>query len=321
MIWISLSLISAALLGIYDVVKKNAVSENVVAYVLWISAANGAVIWFLLAVAMGSGLQDVFPHWLHLMPLDWTDHARLFGKAILVGASWSLALYALKYLPLSIAAPIRSTSPLMTIVLAIVWMGERPTWWQWIGMIIVLGSFWALSLVGRCEGIRFHRDRWVAFMLVATALGACSSIYDKVLLQQFRYPPATVQAWFTWYTLPVMTPVALATLVSRSNSDERFLVFNRREHQARERIERFKFRWSILAISPLLLIADMTYFTAVADGTALVSVISTLRRCSVIVVLILAKGRTGELNLRLKWCCAIGMILGVALIVWSGQHG
>lgn len=301
MSWMILTLVSAALLGLYDVAKKVSVRGNAVPIVLLISVSIGAAIWCVL-LGVQTWLPAVrFPEWIVVDTIDRWGHLALCGKAILVGASWTLAFHALKELPLSIAAPIRSTSPLWTLLIAIGFLGERPSPVQWMGIAVVLGSFWALSVVGAKEGIRFRTDRAVWWMLAATFLGAISSVYDKILLQEFGYSPATVQAWFTIYLVPVMIPLAWRWRIERG--------------QNKTSKNEFRFRPSILWISPLLLAADMAYFTALANPDALISVVSPLRRASVIVTLILGSRMTGELNLKRKAVCVLGILFGVVLLM------
>lgn len=299
--WMTLTLVSAALLGVYDVAKKVSVRGNAVPVVLLLSVSVGAMIWTVLLAGQRLVGPDGFPAWLIVSPLDAKSHGMLAGKALLVGTSWTLAFHALKALPLSIAAPIRSTSPVWTLAIAVTLLAERPSIRQWIGISVVLGFFWALSLVGRKEGIRFGTNRAVFLMIVATVLGALSSIYDKILLQRFEFTPATVQAWFSFYLVPVMFPMAwLWWRDARGLSNP---------------AQPFEFRASILWISPLLLAADMAYFTALADPDALVSIVSSLRRTSVMVALILGSRMIGEVNLGRKAVCVAGILIGVALLM------
>ncbi len=306
MTWMVLTLVSASLLGFYDVTKKVAVRGNAVPIVLLASVCVGAAIWLLLLLLQSLIYAADWPEWLRVDSIDRWGHVALAGKALLVGASWTLAFHALKALPLSIAAPIRSTSPLWTLCIAIAFLGERPAPLQWIGVLIVLGSFWALSIVGSREGIRFHRDLAVWWMVAATMLGAISSVYDKILLQKLGYSPATVQAWFTIYLVPVMVPLAVRWY--REQHTEGF-----------KAPAKFEFRPSIVLISPLLLAADMAYFTALSDPEALLSVVSPLRRASVIVTLIAGSRMSGEVNLWRKILCVLGILAGVVLLMLFGD--
>ncbi|KAA5541036.1 DMT family transporter [Roseiconus nitratireducens] len=298
--WILLSVISAVLLGVYDASKKWSVRDNAVPVVLLISVVIGAALYLPLIVWSHLAPHSVPLRSFAVAPLSWDRHALIMAKSVLVGASWTFAFSALKHLPLSIAAPIRATSPFWTILIAIVFFQERPSPLQWFGMAIVLFGFWQFTLVGRREGIRFASDRAVFLMVAATLLGACSSIYDKWLLQYAGFAPVTMQAWFTVYLVPVMMPLAF-----------------RWYRQEREHIP-FRWRWSIAVISPLLITADWFYFVALSDPQAMISIVSVLRRCSVVIALVFGARALSEANFRAKAVCVAVILVGVLLLTWHG---
>ena len=288
--WILLSLFSGLLLGCYDITKKASVRDNAVPPVLLLSVMTGAVIWLLILV--GSSDSSV----VAARDLGLREHGLLFAKSVMVGLSWSCAFFALKHLPISVATPIRATSPVWTILIAVAAMSERPSVQQWLGIGLVLAAFFALSRVGAKEDIHFHRDRWVGLMLVATLVGSLCAIYDKYLLQTERLSPVSVQAWFSIYLVPVMLPLAI-----------RWWRYDREQTP-------FQWRWSIPMISVLLLVADYAYFTAVSDPDALISVVSPLRRTSVIVAFAFGILSLKEKNWRAKAPCIGVILLGVYLI-------
>ena len=164
------------------------------------------------------------------------------------------------------------------------------------GVTVILASFCAFSLVGRREGIHFHRDRWVGFMVVATLLGACSALYDKFLLQSLGFKSSTVQAWFSMYLVIVMTPVFVW-----------WQLWDRKSNP-------LQWRWSIPMIAVLLLISDFLYFSAIEQPGALISVISPLRRTSVIIAFIAGVRVYGEKNWRPKAVCIASLMVGVYVL-------
>src|SRR6056297_2093240 len=143
--WILLSIVSAAFLGCYDVTKKMAARANAVPAVLLASVTVGAVLWAPMMVWSAAAPSTVPVGWLRVEPLSWAGHGMIAAKSVLVGASWTFALFGLKHLPLSIAAPIRSTSPLWTILIAVLGLGERPSGLQWVGIALVGTGFWTFS--------------------------------------------------------------------------------------------------------------------------------------------------------------------------------
>ncbi|MDF1825558.1 MAG: EamA family transporter [Verrucomicrobiales bacterium] len=301
MSWILLSVMSAVVLGLYDLLKKMAVKENAVPPVLFFGVVTGAGCWLLLRL-LTPLLPMTWQNGLSIDALTAAEHGFLFGKGVLVSGSWIFGYFALKHLPMTIAGPIRSTAPIWTILFAVLLMGEMPTPWQWGGVCLILAAFYAFSLLGKAEGIVFHRDKWVFFLLVATVLGAFSALYDKFLLQTLGIRVATLQFWFSVYLVAVMLPFVLIW-----------------RYGMRVRTP-FEWRWMIPAVGVGLLIADAFYFLAIAQDDALISVISPIRRTSVIIGFIGGVWILRERHSVAKKGFALALMLaGVILLNWKGQ--
>ena len=301
MSWVLLSVCSALVLGVYDLLKKLAVRNNAVPPVLFFGALTGMLVWCALRL-ITPWLPTAWQAGLAIDPLTWREHAFLFGKGALVSASWIFGYFALKHLPITIAGPVRSSAPLWTILFAVFFLGEKPTPIQWLGVGMILVAFYGFSLLGRAEGIRFHRDKWVACLIVATLLGAMSAVYDKVLLQNLGLRVATLQFWFAVYLVVVMLPFVLVWRFGLKEADR----------------GTFEWRWMIPAVGVGLLVTDSLYFAAIASEGALISVISPIRRTSAMVgffggILILKERH----NLRWKAVALLLMIAGVAVLNWK----
>ena len=80
----------------------------------------------------------------------------------------------------------------------------------------------------------------------------------------------------------------------------------------------FQWRWSIALVSPLLILADWFYFVALSDPEALVSVVSVVRRSSVVIALGFGAKALSEANFRAKSACVAVILLGVVLLTWHG---
>ncbi len=298
MSWIWLSIASALVLGIYELLKKLAVRDNAVPPVLFCGTLTGLLVWLLLR-GITPWLPEAWQAGLAIDPIGPKEHLALFGKGVLVSASWIFGYFALKHLPITIASPVRSSAPLWTILIAVAFFDESPSPRQWLGVALILVAFYVFSLLGRAEGFRFHRDKWVACLIAATLLGALSAVYDKVLLQDFGFRVATLQFWFSVYLVVVMLPFTLAWRYGTS-------VANR---------GRFEWRWTVPAVGIGLLIADALYFAAIASDDALISVISPIRRTSAMVgfiggIVIFRERR----NLGWKAVALVLMLMGVAVL-------
>lgn len=297
--WIILGLISAFFLGIYDVFKKLSVNDNAVVPVLFWSNITAAIIWLPLLVYSATAKDASSLGWLYVEPISTKEHLQLFLKACIVGSSWVCSYFALKGLPVSIAGPIRATSPFWTLLGALAILGERPSWQQFMGIGVTLICFSWFSLAGRKEGIHFRRNKWVGLMILATLIGSVSGLYDKFLLGHVGFTPATVQAWFSIYMVVFLLPLYMGWQLKLWERNK------------------FTWRWTIPAIALCLLVADFAYFIALRDPDGLISIISSLRRGSVLIVFGSGFLLMGDVNFRHKIGPLLGILAGILLIISS----
>jgi transporter family protein len=296
MTWIEASLLSALFLGVYDLCIKHAIRDNAVLPILFFSSLTGATVWTALLLVQ-SAQPGLMPASLVPDHLTVGQHLQLLLKSTIVASSWIFTYFGLKHLPLSLASPIRATSPLWTLAGALVILGEHPTGLELLGIVTTLVAFFGLSLAGRQEGVHFHRDKWVWFLVAGTVLGGTSSLYDKYLLGIAHFSVPTVQCWFSIYLVALFAPFAIG--------------WQRRWWKRNV----FHWRWTISAIALSLLVADYIYFWALRQPGALVSVVMSLRRANTLVAF------TGGLLLfreRSHWqkiLAALGILLGIALTV------
>jgi bacterial/archaeal transporter family protein len=295
MTWAVLSLTSALFLGLYDICQKHALRGNPVLAVLFGSTATCATVWGALLL-VGRLSPESLPHALLVPPLGWLGHAQLLLKSAIVASSWLCTYVAVKHLPMSLAAPIRATGPLWTLGAALLLLGERPSSLQLLGIGTTLASFVGLSMVGRLEGVHFHRNRWVYYMIAGTLLGSCSGLYDKLLLHRLGLTPSTVQAWFSIYLVALFAPIAL-TAWRRTRPAERA----------------FEFRWTIPLLAICLMLADFAYFTALRDPAGLVSLVSSIRRGSTLIAFGAGVLMFREVNGLKKLPAVLGIVVGIVL--------
>lgn len=294
--WIVASLVSAFFLGCYDLSTKHAVRGNAVLPVLFLANVCSASVWGSL-MALHAVRPEALPPSLLVQPLTWYEHGQLLLKALIVALSWMCSYFAVKHLPLSIAAPIRATGPVWTLAGALLVLGERPSWLELAGIATTLGSFVALSLAGRAEGIHFHRNKWIGWLLGGTLLAAISGLYDRFLLGTAGFAASTVQAWFSIYLALLFLPLAVGWKLRWWPRHE------------------FQWRWSVPLVSAALLICDFIYFTALRDPDAMVSVIASLRRASILVAFAGGFIFFGEVNARKKLPAVLGVVVGIVLTV------
>lgn len=195
----------------------------------------------------------------------------------------------------------------MTLVGALLIFGEQLNGWQWAGVVLAILSFFLLSRSSRKEGISFVHNGWVACIVLAAVLGAASGLYDKFLMtsaaqQGGGLDKLAVQGWYNVYQCFMMLIVLLIVWTPlRGHSTP------------------FRWRWSIVFISLFLTAADLAYFYALSLPGALVSVVSMVRRSSVIVSFIFGAIIFSERNLKSKALDLLLVLLGMVCI-WIGTH-
>lgn len=298
--WAIAGLLSALFLGVYDIFKKTSLNGNAVMPVLFFATLTSTAIF--LPVVAGSLL---FPEFfarigLYSPSLSFTEHLQVLLKAVIVVSSWILAFFAMKHLPISIFAPIRSTGPFWTLIGAILIFHEKLNALQWAGVSLTLLFFYLFSTAGRKEGIVFRKNRWIIFIVLGTILGSVSGLYDKFIIS--RIDRIAVQAWFSFYQVAILLPVlAIFWFPGRKNTTP------------------FRWRWAIPAIGLTLVIADFLYFYALSLEGSMISMISALRRSSVLITFTLGAMIFREKNLKSKGIYLLGILAGILLITLGSR--
>ena len=282
-------LVSALLLGFYDVTKKRAVQGNPVAPTLFFSNLCGTLFFVLLLLVSGraaAAVQCSFQQW-------WL----IFFKAILVGSSWACVYYAMRELPISIASPIRASSPLCVFIGGLIFYGELPGLFQALAMALIFSGYLVFALAGKLENIRFVRHKGVHALLLGTLLGAASALYDKYLLNTLHIPGSVVQFYFA-VNLVIVLGVNLILCRWFARGEKKI----------------FHWHWSVAATGILLIMADFCYFYAVSLPDIHISLISLIRRSNCIVSFAIGALWFREKHLGKKTIATLLILAGIAIL-------
>ena len=304
--WLFLAFMSAALLGCYDSLKKQALKGNAVLPVLFLNTLFSSLVFLpFIVLSHGSTLLDGTI--LHVASGVWEVHRYVLLKALIVLSSWVLGYFGMKHLPLTIVGPINATRPVMVLVGALLVFGERLNVWQWIGVVLAVASFLLLSRSGKKEGIDFRHDHWIYMIVGAAALGALSGLYDKYLMAPVseggvgldRMP---VQSWYNIYQCLMMLVML-------------WLLWWPKHHETTP----FHWSWSILGVSLFLSTADFLYFYSLSLPDAMISIVSMVRRGSVVVSFLFGAWLFHERNLKAKAFDLALVLLGM-LFLYIGSR-
>lgn len=291
--WLLLAFCSAALLGFYDVFKKKSLSNNAVLPVLALNTLFSSII-FIPFILLSHFAPQMLQDSIFYVPDSggWEAHKFILLKSFIVLSSWAFGYFGMKHLPLTIVGPINATRPVMTLVGAMLIFGERLNLYQWIGVFMAVISFFMLSRSGKKEGIDFKHDRWIWFVVLAAVLGAVSGLYDKYLMGRFNN--MQVQAWYNIYQLFMMGGVLM------------FLWWPKRKTSTP-----FRWDWCIILISVFLSAADFVYFYALSMEDSMISIVSMVRRGSVVVSFLFGAMMFHEKNLKSKAIDLLLVLIGM----------
>lgn len=295
--WLLLAFLSATLLGFYDVFKKKSLKDNAVLPVLFLNTLFSSLIF--LPFILLSASSDVFAGMMFDVPVvGWDVHKFIIIKSFIVLSSWIFGYFGMKHLPITIVGPINATRPVMVLVGAMLVFGERLNLYQWIGVLLAVLSFFMLSRSGKKEGIDFRHNKWIFFIVLAAVTGAVSGLYDKYLMKQLS--PMVVQSWYNVYQVFIMCPIlALLWWPKRKTSTP------------------FRWDWAIPLISIFLSAADFAYFYALSYDDSMISIVSMVRRGSVIVSFLFGALLFREKNLKSKAVDLILVLIGMLFLYWG----
>ena len=299
--WLLLAFLSATLLGFYDSFKKKALSSNAVIPVLFLNTVFSSLI-FIPFIILSYGTTTLDGSIFNVASGGWEVHKYIFLKSCIVLSSWLAGYFGMKHLPLTIVGPINATRPVMVLVGALLVFGEQLNLYQWIGVVLAVISFLLLSRSGKKEGIDFKHDKWIYCIVIAAVLGAVSGLYDKYLMASpenggVGLDKMMVQSWYNIYQMFMMGAMLLVIWMP-----------------VRKKTTPFRWDWTIIGISVFLSAADFVYFYSLSLPGAMISIVSMIRRGSVIVSFLFGAAVFHEKNLKAKFVDLAFVLLGMIFL-------
>ena len=193
------------------------------------------------------------------------------------------------------------------LVGALVVFGERLNFYQWIGVLMAVFSFFMLSRSGKKEGIDFKHNKWIYYVVMAAVLGAVSGLYDKYLMAPadqggIGLDRMIVQSWYNIYQLFMMGGILILLWWPKRKSTTPF-----------------HWHWCIILISIFLSAADFVYFYALSLDGAMISIVSMVRRGSVLVSFIFGAMVFREKNLKSKAVDLVLVLIGMIFLYLGSQ--
>ena len=297
--WVILAFVSALCLGGYDISKKIALRDHRVVDVLTYSILVSSVILSIPVI-----LSRLYPDWMtgtafYVPRLDAQAHMLTFLKSCIVLSSWVFAYISLKHLPLSIVSPMQATRPMWTLIGALLIFDERLNTWQWIGVILALGSIFVFSFRKPDYRSALTFNRYHLTLALAILIGSCAGLYDKFMMR--RYDHNAVQVYYTFYQAIMMLVVWIIDRFGERTKSKDRLCPNEQGHNL----------LPILLISIFLVISDNVYMLALRDPDSLIAVVSTIRRGGAVIGFAYGLIFLHEPEPQKKIDCMVGIMTGL----------
>ena len=312
--WLLLAFVSAGLLGLYDTSKKTALRDNAVLPVLFLNTLFSTLIFspFIIDGVLGTGwfsgtFLDNAPYAGHPETSGAQEHSVLHAhlliivKSIIVLTSWIFGYFGLKHLPITIVGPINATRPVLVLVGAMLVFGERLNLFQWAGVLLSIVSLFLLSRSSKKESVDFSHNKWLLFVAIAAIVGAVSGLYDKYIMTELS--PMFVQGWYNFYQMILMG-----------------IILGVMWYPHRKSTTAFRWSWAIPLISIFISAADFSYLTALDYEDSMISVVSLVRRSSVIVSFFCGALIFHEKNLKAKALDLLLILVGM-IFIYLGSRG
>lgn len=277
--WIWAIVASAVALGFYDVAKKQALKKNGVLIVLFASSLLSTI---MLIPFFSAGSTQ--------------DHLSIMLKAVIVTASWVSGLLGMKYLPLTTASMIKASRPVFVLIFSLILFKEHLGSMQWVGILLSIAALFFLSKSSKKEGIDFLHSKGIMYMGISVICGVVSALYDKYIMREME--PLFVQSWCNLYITILLGLIILGLHLIDKN-----------------KLQSFRWDWTLLLISIFITIADYLYFYALSCEGSLLSVTSLVRRFSVVVAFVSGAVLFKENHIKSKAVSLLVLIAGMAFIV------
>ncbi len=253
---------------------------------VWLFGALSTALYFPLAIAI------VF---YQSVTISSTGLSLIVASGVIHTAYYLLLDRAYRSGDLSVVYPIaRATGPLITIIIAISFLGERPSALALCGATLVIGGAFFLSLgAGALEWARGGIGAGIGFALLTGCTIAAYTLVDKQAVSAAAVPPLVFDWSMNLVRLALTTPLAL----------------RRRGEMARAWREHRRTAIAVALLNPLsyILVLTAMVFTPV-------SYVAPAREISILFAALMGTQLLLEGQAGRRSACAGAMAVGVILL-------
>jgi uncharacterized membrane protein len=289
MTWYNLALISALLISLYEISEKKALLKE--HSYDFLAAFSFIMLVLSLPLLLFGNIQFVDRYNLLL----------IFIGCVFTVSLYVLATRALRHLDVSEYSPLMNLSPLFLFIISWIFLGELPSLLNIFGIVMIVFGAYFLEIrnhdwLGPIK--RIQNNKYVQILLLGIIFASLSALMDKVILSN----GVNVDTFYFYKRVIVALILVFISSFFFKGYKDIILVYKR------------SFIWVLLA-GIFYMLADYTYFIAVAMPATLVSLIIPVKRVSTAVSTLLGGESFHEKHIPHKVVACLVMVLGVFLIV------
>lgn len=291
--WLLFAFLAMMLVGIRDPFKKVSLRGNDTLTILFLNTLFCCLLFLPLMFVRQPTLSQA---------------VACMVKALLLMGCWLCSYAGIKHLPITISGLISAFGPVLVVIAAGILFGENLSWLQLCGVVVSFISLATLNRSGKKEGIHFKSDKYIWLMLLSTVFSAGSALFDKLMYAPLEAGGMGLDVWTmqAWYNVPLLLMLGLVLLIRKPLN-----------HGANVTNRNFRWNWTIIAVSACECAADLFSCLALQEPDAMISVISMIRRGSVVVAFLIGAYVFHETNLRSKVFDLLLVLTGLFLLCFG----
>ncbi len=168
--WIAFAFASALFAGLTSILAKLGIKETDSTVATALRTVVVLIVSWLMVLSLGSaqGIGDVSAQTLLFLILS----------GLATGGSWLCYFKALQRGPVNKVVPIDKSSTALTIVLALIFLGEGVSWMKILAVASILGGTYAM--IQKREGESASSRSWVVWAILSALFASLTAILGKV---------------------------------------------------------------------------------------------------------------------------------------------
>jgi len=284
--WLFLVLISAIFLALRTIFTKKLLIKN-------------ETLPMLFFVSLLSTISMLFFYKSISLDLSLAIYILILLKSVVISIGWFCIYQAYKNLDISTVSPLRNLSPIFLMILSLIFLGEKASLINYVGIVLLIISAYLLeikSFSNLLDPFKFFKTKYFMLIIISMIGNSISAVLDKIILKSIDY----YSLMFIFY---LFLTIIYFIFISFRNELKSLKIFSGTKNIT-----------LIFAITFSALLADFSYFMAVAMPSTLIILIIPLRGLSTFISTLFGGKLFHEKNLLHKSIICLIMIFAVFLI-------